>query len=152
MLDIFRRGRHAKKSGSSQRKASAKRSAGSSPQGTHTFIVHKPCCTPARDTIYTALEPRGVEIVRYRETMVYAGDPPKPSAQEARVVVRASQANWVEYLMERTRRLHIVDGRIDVRNAEWAAKYQGKLPTPWIEAGCHEAKAAWERKGKSHAR
>ena len=114
------------------------------PAGTHTFVVQKAYCTPARGTIYTALEPRGVEILRYDEGIHTVGTPPMPAAQEARVTVRASQANWAEYLMERTQQLAIVGGLIDPRNQTWAAKYGGKLPTPWIEPACKEGHKIWQ--------
>lgn len=114
------------------------------PAGTHTFVVQKAYCTPARDIIYTAFAPRGVEVLRYSETV--AGLFGKPTHQEARVTVRTSQANWAEYLMERTQKLAIVGGVIDPRNQAWAAKYGGKLPTPWIEPTCKEGHAAWAKK------
>ena len=126
----------------------AKRSAAKAkakPAGTHTFVVQKAYCTPARDIIYTAFAPRGVEILRYDEGIHTVGTPPMPAAQEARVTVRASQANWAEYLMERTQQLAIVGGLIDPRNQTWAAKYGGKLPTPWIEKGCTEGHKAWQK-------
>lgn len=138
MLDrLFGRGRHAGK----RKPLQSEKRTRQKPAGTHTFVVQKAYCTPARDLIYTAFEPRGVEILHYSETVRTSGK--LPIAQEARVTVRFSQANWAEYLMERTQKLAIVSGGIDPRNQTWAAKYGGKLPTPWIERGCEDGERAW---------
>ena len=139
---IFGRGRHA---GKRTARPSVKRTR-LQPQGTHTFVVQKAYCTPARDLIYTAFEPRGVDILDYSETVRTSNR--LPVAQEARVTVRKSQANWAEYLMERTQRLAIVAGGVDPRNRTWAAKYGGELPTPWIEQGCKEGHASWRKATK----
>lgn len=142
----------------SKARQGAKRSTGKAkakPQGAHTFVVQKPFCSPARDGIYTALESYGVPILKYseRNSMISLSSYTKmahielrtfenlkygpaailylPKAIEARVTVPAAQAEWAEYLIERTMRFAVVGGRIEKRNREWADQHGGKMPAPW---------------------
>lgn len=127
----------------------------SAPQGTHTFTVQKPYCTPARDIIYTALHSYGVRIERYSEgiSIISLADAAKlmkielrqmenlrygpaaitflPMSIQAKVTVPARQAGWAEYLMERTGRLAVTGGKVDRRNRGWADQHGGKMPAPW---------------------
>lgn len=135
----------------------------SGPTGQHTFVVQKPYCSPARDIILTALQPYGIPISNYAEeeknTSISAIAKMTrlnlksfdglmnlslgiPIAQEATFSVPKGQANWAEYLLDRTKKLAIVKGRIDRRNERWAGKHGGKMPTPWdAQAGRARAQA-----------
>lgn len=159
LLDPFGR------SGSRKTKRS-KKPRNQTPQGTHTLTVQKPYCTPAKSIILAALKPYGVRVHGIHEYVI--GWSPSgyssvdltstealsvaPVAQEAKITINKSQAGWAEYLLWRTGKLSVVKGSIDDRNREWAAKYGGKMPTPWsakhnpdaqIEPGCARGHKLW---------
>jgi len=119
--------------------ASRQRGPARTDQGTHNFTVQKAYCTPARAVILQALNTYGVPVSNYKEYV--KGGTIRPIAQEATFSVPKQQAVWAEYLMERTRRLAVVGGRIDGRNREWAGRYDGRMPVPWMEDGCGEGRS-----------
>lgn len=125
------------------------------PQLVHTFTVQKPFCSPARSVIMSALQPYGVPVLALTESVskISIKDYAKlakielrtfenlkygpgavvflPLAMEARVTVPAQQAQWAEYLLERTMRLAVTGGRINKDNRRWADQHGGNMPTPW---------------------
>lgn len=114
-------------------------------QGSHSFTVQKAYCTPAKAVILQSLNTYGVPVSNYKERVLGA-EVGLPIAQQATFTVPAQQANWAEYLMERTGELAVVGGRIDGRNREWAFSYDGKMPKPWIEPDCAEGHKAWRER------
>jgi hypothetical protein len=122
--------------------------------GVHEFVVEKPYCSPARGVILAALSPYAVPVSNFSEgvKMGNVGGKPVPLTQEARFTVPAQQAEWAEYLLERTGQLAITHGRVNARNRGWASKYGGEMPPAWcpkqgeaaIEPGCKEGHAAWQ--------
>jgi len=135
---------------------------------TRTLTVAKPYCTPARHIVTSALQPYGVKILDYKETIKTAGvrgmikqmglsedsfdgntKVALPMAQVAKVTVSARAAAWAEYLLLRTGKLHVVGSYQNPRNEAWARKHGGTMPTAWnegkpmIETGCTKGMAAW---------
>ena len=125
--------------------------------GWHTFEVQKAYCTPASGIIKQALETYGISRYEISKERVVVKDKnnaklrrieraefeagrevgiAQTCATEATVKVPRQQAEWAEYLMERTGRLVVVKGRINPSNREWADKHGGAMPRPWIEDGC----------------
>lgn len=140
---------------------------------TRTITVAKPYCAPARDIVMTALQPYGVKVFGYKErtdfaelrgflrrmkievrtweNLQYGPAAPGflPMACVADVTISEKQAAWAEYLMLRTGKLYVPGEYVNKRNADWAARHGGQMPTawkdgqPWIEKSCSEGKAAW---------
>lgn len=133
--------------------------------GAHTLTVRKPYCCPASPIIRQALEPYGVKVLNISEDEVRSNtrDVARmmkiefkhfenlkygpaavfwlPLAIEAMVTVPKAQAGWAEYLIERTGRLMVVDGRVDRRNRKWADQHGGNMPTPWDENTAQKLRA-----------
>jgi len=135
---------------------------------TRTLKVAKPYCTPARHIVTGALQPYGVKILDYTETVKTAGvrgmmkqmnlsedsfdgntKVALPMAQIAKVVVSAKAAAWAEYLLLRTGKLYVVGSYQNPRNEAWARQHGGTMPTAWhegkpmIETSCTQGMAAW---------
>lgn len=135
----------------------------------HTFTVQKPYCCPAAPLIRRALETYGVKIINLgadsnvmldpRDFLTQAkmrspnepwatgliGTAMLPLAVQCKVTVRKSQAEWAEYLLERTKRLYVIGGRINSKNRDWADRHNGKMPRPWIEKSCSEGNGIWSQ-------
>lgn len=134
----------------------------------HTFTVQKPFCCPASPLIMQALEPYGVKIVamgqdrrvnistanyaqlakielKRMENLKYGPIAVVwlPLAIECDVTVRESQAEWAEYLIERSKRMCVIKGRINKQNRDWANRHDGEMPKPWLETSCSEGKNVW---------
>ena len=71
-----------------------------------------------------------------------------PLAMQATVTVKKSQAEWAEYLLERTKRMCVVGGRINSKNRDWANHHNGQMPRPWIEKSCSEGNEIWSQVSK----
>lgn len=134
---------------------------------THTFTVQKAYCCPIEPLIQQALETYGVKIVAMSKSKVVSIsmleafklnratklDPERaniqlPLATQCTVTVRQSQAEWAEYLLERTKRLYVVGGRINAKNRDWASRHDGRMPRPWIEKDCNEGNTLWSQANK----
>lgn len=140
---------------------------------THTFTVQKPFCCHAPPLIKEALEPYGVKILalndigsvkvsitnyaqmakielKRMENLRYgpAALMWLPLAMQATVTVKKSQAEWAEYLLERTKRMCVVGGRINSKNRDWANHHNGQMPRPWIEKSCSEGNEIWSQVSK----
>lgn len=138
----------------------------------HRIVTHKPYCAPSRQIITGALGNHGVRFYNFseevltstgtdfarrmkieakqRENLKYGpwAAAYLPMAWEATFYVSKDQASWAEYLLERTQRLMVVDGRVDKRNRSWADRHDGVMPTPWDDPGCAEgqrAKQQWQQ-------
>lgn len=136
---------------------------------TRTITVAKPYCSPARDSVMTALNLYGVRIFDYHEavrmanpltvlkmTAKVAGDAgltvpnALPIAQVAHVTVSEAAAAWAEYLLLRTGKLYRVGTYINQRNEQWAAWHGGQMPPawnegkPWIETSCSKGMQQWQ--------
>jgi hypothetical protein len=62
--------------------------------------------------------------------------------------VNDDAARWAEYLLLRSNHFHLLSRPIDARNERWAIKWSGRMPQPWVEAGCkmkrqEQPKRAW---------
>lgn len=135
---------------------------------TRTLTVAKPFCSPARHIVTGALQPYGVKILNYAETIKTAGvrgmikqmglsedsfdgntKVALPMAQVAKVEVSAKAAAWAEYLLLRTGRLYVVGDYVNKRNEAWAKQHGGVMPTAWhegkpmIETSCKAGMDAW---------
>lgn len=135
---------------------------------TRTITVAKPFCSPARHIITGALQPYGVKLLDYKESVKTAGvrgmlrqlnlsddsfdgdvKVPLPLAQVAEVKVTAAAAGWAEYLLLRTGKLYVVGDYVNKRNGAWAAKHGGVMPAAWadgkpmIETTCKAGMDAW---------
>ena len=110
--------------------------------GTVEIAVAKGWCIPARGVMLTALEPYGIVIHDIGEDII--PDPATPSYIDAWVRVNPAAASWVEYLLLCTGQFQLLTQPQNRRNAEWAARHEGQMPTPWgmakgerwVEAGC----------------
>lgn len=141
---------------------------------TQTLTVAKPFCSPARDTVMTALEPYGVKVYGYSEmvhpialrsflrrmkielrtweNLRYGPAAPAflPSAIVVKVTVSEKAAAWAEYLMLRTGKLYVQGTYVNKRNEQWASQHGGQMPPrwerdqPWIEKSCGEGSQAWQ--------
>lgn len=60
----------------------------------------------------------------------------------AEVTVSDAAATWAEYLLCRSDLFWLLSKPIDKRNVKWAAKWNGEMPEPWVEAGCKVTQAA----------
>lgn len=98
--------------------------------GTVTIQVAKPWCTPARGVILSALQPYHVKILGLSEKIVEDGEGNKLYI-EASIRVQAKQGKWAEYLLLRTARFQLLSKPLYRNNARLAARYAGKMPTPW---------------------
>lgn len=137
---------------------------------THRFTVQKPFCCPFGDLIERTLTPYGVKIIsvsRSRTVNVSIADYAQmvrielktfenlrygpaalmflPLAVQCDLVVKKSQAEWAEYLIERSRRMCVVGGRINAKNRDWANQHGGQMPRPWVEKDCSEGNAIWSQ-------
>lgn len=116
------------------------------------IAVSKGWCTPARDTILTALAPYGIVVHDIGEDLI--PDPEHPAYIDAYVRVNPQAAEWAEYILLRTGKLGLLSTPINPRNLQWAAQHDGKMPTPWrmlkgerwIESGCSSKGADEYRK------
>lgn len=136
----------------------------------HTFTVQKPFCCGPRQLIMQALEPYGVKIISLGEDQrvnVSVKDYAQiakielkrmenlrygpmavmwlPMAMQCTVTVRKSQAEWAEYLIERSKRMCVVKGGINSKNRDWANRHDGKMPRPWVEKSCSEGNSIWKQ-------
>lgn len=136
----------------------------------HTFTVQKPFCCGPRQLIIQALEPYGVKIVslgpdeqvnisikdyaqlvrieakrmenlRYGPMIVMC----LPLAMQCTVTVKKAQAEWAEYLIERSKRMCVVKGGINSKNRDWANRHDGQMPRPWVEKSCSEGNSIWRQ-------
>ena len=134
---------------------------------THTFLVQKAFCCQPGPIIEQALQTYGVKILKLgpckvvKMSMAEAVnmnristlDPEKanlmlPLAMQCEVTVKQKQAEWAEYLMERTKRLYVVKGNLNSRNRDWARAHDGVMPRPWIESDCQEGNQVWRKASK----
>lgn len=127
--------------------------------GTELIRVAKPWCTPARPVALSALQPYHVAILSFDERIVRDLDGNNLFI-EASIRVKREQAEWAEYLLLRTNRFQLVSRPINPKNKRWAARYAGRMPTPWDiatgraqpwrEPGCMAAtcKATKQRRGR----
>jgi hypothetical protein len=46
------------------------------------------------------------------------------------------RAKWLEYLLLRSGKYELLSKPIDPRNRRWAAKWNGKMPTAWVDKDC----------------
>ncbi len=120
----------------------------------HQFTVQKPFCTPARGLVLTALNPYGVPIHGYRESLrvVSLRNAAKllgvelrtfenlrygmllPLAIQARFSVPSAQAAWAEGLLWSTGRLVVTGGSFGSL-ADWGKRRGGRMPKPWNARG-----------------
>ncbi|MFN8493151.1 MAG: hypothetical protein U0350_36445 [Caldilineaceae bacterium] len=137
---------------------------------THKFTVQKPFCCPFGSLLEDTLTPYGVKIIsvsRSRTVATSIADYAQrmrieaktlenlqygpaavmflPLAVQCDLVVRKSQAEWAEYLIERSRRMCVVGGRINAKNRDWANQHNGQMPRPWVEKDCHEGNDIWSQ-------
>lgn len=106
------------------------------------IVVAAALCTPTRTHIRAALDDYGV---RYKIGAEYWGDlvgQPLRGASEmylqvAEVLVSEAAAKWTEYLLLRTNKLRLISKPLDKRNLQWALKWGGAMPKPWVEPGCN---------------
>lgn len=135
---------------------------------TRTLTVAKPACSPARHIVTGALQPYGVKILGYKETLKIAnaremlkqmgldasafdGDMkvPLPLATVVKIEVSAKAAAWAEYLLLRTGKLYVVGDYQNPRNEAWAKQHGGTMPVAWnegkpmIETSCKAGMDAW---------
>jgi hypothetical protein len=120
---------------------------------TRTLTVAKPFCSPARHIVTGALQPYGVKILNYAETIKTAGvrgmikqmglsedsfdgntKVALPMAQVAKVEVSAKAAAWAEYLLLRTGRLYVVGDYVNRRLKRWTTT--GILQSQSVKAAC----------------
>jgi hypothetical protein len=138
---------------------------------THIFTIQKPFCCPAGKLVREALDPYGVKILNLSADQV-VNVSTKDFAQMARielkrmenirygpvllagwlpyamtvdVTVRETQAEWAEYLLERTLRMCVVKGNINGKNRSWANQHKGEMPKPWIEKSCSDGNKIWQQ-------
>lgn len=138
-------------------------------RGLHKLSVQKPFCSPAKYEVLQALEPYGIKVHRCIDVpaMVSVKDFARlmkvelrefenlrygpmaitllPMACQANVWVSEAQANWAEYLIERTQRLAVVGGSMNGNNRRWADQHDGKMPRPWVEKSCKEGQDIWQQ-------
>lgn len=137
---------------------------------THTFTVQKPFCCEPRQLVMQALEPYGVKIIslgedhqvnisvkdyaqlakielKRMENLRYGPMAVMflPMAMACDVTVRKSQAEWAEYLIERSKRMCVVKGGINSKNRDWANRHDGQMPRPWVEKSCSEGNGIWSQ-------
>lgn len=136
----------------------------------HTFTVQKPFCCGPRQLVMQALEPYGVKILslgpdervnisvtnyaqlakielKRMENLRYGPMAVMwlPMAMQCTVTVKKSQAEWAEYLIERSKRMCVVGGRINSKNRDWANAHDGQMPRPWVEKSCSEGNSLWSQ-------
>ena len=116
---------------------------------THTFTVQKAYCCQPGPIIEQALQTYGVKLLKLgpchvvkmsmaealKMNRISTLDPEKanlalPLAMQCTVTVKQVQAEWAEYLMERTKRLYVVKGNINSKNRDWASAHNGVMPRP----------------------
>lgn len=138
---------------------------------THTFLVQKAFCCPPGPIIEQALQTYGVKILKLGQCRVVkmslaeavkmnrisTMDPERanlslPLAMQCEVTVKQVQAEWAEYLMERTKRLYVVRGNINSKNRDWARAHDGVMPRPWIEKECSEGNQVWRKASEGSKR
>lgn len=151
---------------------------GPKPSGLVKIVVQKPFCTPVRSIITStpacplykaglrywdfadhpvvkmdiknAARRMKVELKHF-ENLKYgpAGPGFLPMACEASFWVTPAQQQYATYLVERTGRMYVTEGGINVKkNRQWADKHGGEMPKPWYEPGCSEGKSIFGQVGK----
>ncbi len=110
------------------------------------IVVAKALCTPARDAVTGVLKPYGVRF----SIRSYSRGPGDEELADnaldayvsvAEVTVSDAAAAWAEYLLRRSNQFILLSKPIDKRNIQWAAKWNGEMPGPWVEAGCKRTPA-----------
>lgn len=96
------------------------------------IVVAQGACAPIRNTITGTLRPYGVQhrVIAWQDHEALAW------AQVASVHVSDRAAKWAEYLLLRSGRYRLVSKPLDPRNERWAVQWNGRMPQPWVEAGC----------------
>lgn len=99
-------------------------------------------CTPIRHQVLTALEPYKVVVHHLDAWGEYDDRDGKVSDDDkmahkhiAKITVNTRAAEWVEYLLLRTKRYALVSKPINPQNEVWAAKWQ-TMPRGWRQVGC----------------
>ena len=98
-------------------------------------------CTPIRHQVLTAMKPYGVVVHdlkawgEHSERGKVSDDDLLAETHIAKITVNTQAAEWVEYLLLRTKRYALVSKPINPQNAVWAAKWQ-TMPRGWRQAGC----------------
>lgn len=124
--------------------------------GKHTFTLHAPICCPPRNSIEPMLQQYGIiqswganrHIMSDRRlgSSFVLRDESKPSksysiGQEVTLTVNKQAARWVETLLRTHNFCNVAQGSvIDANVIRWVDQRDGKLPKPWIQATCEEAK------------
>lgn len=141
------------------------------------IVVQKPFCTPVRSIITGTPEcplyKAGLRYWNYKdhpivnmdvrhaarrmkielkqfENLKYGPLAPGffPMACEASFWVTPEQQNYATYLVERTGKMYVVGGGKNVKdNRRWADQHGGKMPKPWYEPSCTEAKNLYAQVG-----
>jgi hypothetical protein len=125
-------------------------------QGKHTFTLQAPCCAPARDSIEPMLSQYGIiqswgkhyHLGTDKKLTTYwvAVNPqnmrqPYSLAQQVELTVNKQAARWVETLLRTQNFASVAKGSVaDANVVRWVDQRNGRLPRPWIQETCAEAK------------
>lgn len=105
-----------------------------------TIVVASGLCAPARSHVQKALRPYSVQFRctswAEHEDGTRGPDDGMGLYNVARVRVNDGAARWAEYLLLRTGHFQLLSKPIDQRNERWAVRWNGRMPQPWVEAGC----------------
>ena len=124
--------------------------------GKHTFTLQAPCCAPARNSIEPMLNQYGIiqswgkhyHLGTDKKLTTYwvAVNPqnmrqPYSLAQQVELTVNKQAARWVETLLKTHNLASVTRGSvIDANVVRWVDQRNGRLPKPWIQESCAEAK------------
>lgn len=106
-------------------------------------------CTPIRNQVKTALKPYGIvihdltcwgekaELNTKGELVTKKTDDEDKLAEQhvAKITVNAEAAEWVEYLLLRTKRYRLLSDPVNPDNERWAIKWDA-MPRAWHQPGC----------------
>lgn len=109
-------------------------------QESKTIVLAKPYCIPARGIVKSICQQYGVKILGFTEQLHYFDD--IPGLYISRLKVKATQAEWTEYLLLRSQKFMLFSKPLNKRNLEWASRHK-LMPLSWngkplIEVGCKE--------------
>ena len=124
--------------------------------GKHTFTLQAPICVPARNSIepmlnqYVIIQSWGTHYhlnsVKALTNSYQFQNPEKPNqpysiAQQVELTVNKQAARWVETLLKTHNFCNVASGSVVNANVvRWVDQRNGRLPKPWIQTSCEEAK------------
>ena len=98
--------------------------------GTETIKVAVGYCTPARVKITGVLKPYHIKVHCIDQKLHHDADG-FATHYTATIRVNSKAAAWAEYVLLRSGKFELLSRPKNRKNAEWAAQYGGRMPTPW---------------------